>query len=208
VNQDDPDVLEVWNLVFIQFNRESDGSLKPLPKKHIDCGMGFERIVSVIQGKSSNYDTDLFVPIFEALQKVGSLPLHCNHTSLSNLTIFDQATGAREYTGKVGDADSDGIDMAYRVVADHIRTLTMALSDGGRPDNTGRGYVLRRILRRGVRYAIEKLGGKPGVFAELVDVVTGMLGYTFPEVGRSVLTIQVQMLNGEFALSLSHVHNS
>ncbi|CAL8070160.1 unnamed protein product [Orchesella dallaii] len=177
VNQDDPDVLEVWNLVFIQFNRESDGSLKSLPRKHIDCGMGLERIVSVIQEKRSNYDTDLFVPIFEAIQK---------------------ATGARTYTGKVGAEDSDGIDMAYRVVADHVRTLTIALSDGGRPDNTGRGYVLRRILRRGIRYAIEKLGGKPGTFANLVEVVVQILGDTFPEVRKDPQSI-MDVINEEEA---------
>lgn len=118
VNQDDPDVLEIWNLVFIQYNRETDGVLKSLPKKHIDCGLGLERLVSVIQNKRSNYDTDLFVPLFEAIQK---------------------GTDAPAYQGRVGDEDKDGIDMAYRVLADHARTLTIALSDGGNPDNTGRG---------------------------------------------------------------------
>lgn len=120
VNMDDPDVLEIWNLVFIQYNRESDGSLKPLPKKHIDCGMGFERLVSVIQDKRSNYDTDLFVPLFERIQK---------------------GTGAPVYQGRVGAEDVDGIDMAYRVLADHARTLTISLADGGMPDNTGRGMT-------------------------------------------------------------------
>lgn len=163
VNQDDPDVLEIWNLVFIQFNRESDGTLKALPKKHIDCGMGLERLVSVIQGKRSNYDTDLFMPLFAAIQK---------------------GTGAPPYRGLVGEDDVDGIDMAYRVLADHARTLTIALSDGGRPDNTGRGYVLRRILRRGVRYATEKLNAKPGFFATLVNTVVEILGDTFPEVKK------------------------
>ncbi|XP_050307054.1 alanine--tRNA ligase, cytoplasmic [Anthonomus grandis grandis] len=163
VNQDDPDVLEIWNLVFIQYNREQDGTLKALPKKHIDCGLGLERLVSVIQDKRSNYDTDLFTPIFEAIQK---------------------GTGAPAYQGRVGEADTDGIDMAYRVLADHARTLTIALADGGNPDNTGRGYVLRRILRRAVRYATEKLNAKPGVFATLVNTVVDILGDTFPEVRK------------------------
>lgn len=118
VNMDDPDVLEIWNLVFIQFNREQGGQLRPLPKQHVDCGMGFERLVSVIQDKPSNYDTDLFVPLFEKIE---------------------QGTGAAKYQGRVGAADTDGIDMAYRVLADHARTLTIALADGGMPDNTGRG---------------------------------------------------------------------
>ncbi|XP_042219143.1 alanine--tRNA ligase, cytoplasmic-like [Homarus americanus] len=163
VNMDDPDVLEIWNLVFMQFNRESDASLRPLPKRHIDCGMGLERLVSILQHKNSNYDTDLFVPIFEAIQK---------------------SSGNRPYSGKVGKDDVDGIDMAYRVLADHIRTLTIALSDGGMPDNVGRGYVLRRILRRGIRYASEKLGMKPGMFANLVDVVVESLQNAFPEVSK------------------------
>ncbi|XP_068169309.1 alanine--tRNA ligase, cytoplasmic [Antennarius striatus] len=163
VNMDDPNVLEIWNLVFIQFNRESETELKPLPKKSIDTGMGLERLVSVLQNKMSNYDTDLFVPYFDAIQK---------------------GTGARPYTGKVGAEDVDGIDMAYRVLADHARTITIALSDGGRPDNTGRGYVLRRILRRAVRYSHEKLGAQKGFFASLVDVVVDSLGNAFPELRR------------------------
>uniref|UniRef100_A0A2M4BC94 Alanine--tRNA ligase n=1 Tax=Anopheles marajoara TaxID=58244 RepID=A0A2M4BC94_9DIPT len=163
VNQDDPDVLEIWNLVFIQYNREQDGSLKLLPKKHIDCGMGFERLVSVIQDKRSNYDTDVFVPLFDAIRA---------------------GTGAPPYGGRVGAEDTDGVDMAYRVLADHARTITIALADGGFPDNTGRGYVLRRILRRAVRYATEKLNAKPGFFASLVDTVVELLGDTFPEVRK------------------------
>nr|XP_028596219.1 alanine--tRNA ligase, cytoplasmic [Podarcis muralis] len=163
VNQDDPNVLEIWNLVFIQYNREADGTLKPLPKKSIDTGMGLERLVSVLQNKMSNYDTDLFVPYFEAIQK---------------------GTGCRPYTGQVGEDDADGIDMAYRVLADHARTITVALSDGGRPDNTGRGYVLRRILRRAVRYAHEKLNAPKGFFASLVDVVVQSLGDAFPELKK------------------------
>lgn len=175
VNMDDPDVLEIWNLVFIQFNRETDGSLRPLPKKHIDCGLGLERLVSVIQNKRANYDTDFFVPIFKAIEF---------------------GTGTRPYSGKVGDEDADGIDMAYRVLADHARTLTIALSDGGCPDNTGRGYVLRRILRRAVRYASEKLNAKPGFFASLVHTVVEILGDVFPEIKKDPESI-IQTINEE-----------
>ncbi|XP_067621830.1 alanine--tRNA ligase, cytoplasmic [Eurosta solidaginis] len=175
VNKDDPDVLEIWNLVFIQYNRECDGSLKPLPKKHIDCGMGFERLVSVIQNKRSNYDTDLFTPLFKAIQ---------------------EGTGAPEYFGRVGADDTDGIDMAYRVLADHARTITIALADGGIPNNTGRGYVLRRILRRAVRYATEKLNAKPGFFGSLVLTVVSLLGDAFPEVNKNPQQI-IEIINEE-----------
>lgn len=168
VNMDDPDVVEIWNLVFIQFNREADRSLKKLPKQHVDTGLGFERLTSVVQDKRSNYDTDIFAPIFDAIKEL---------------------TGVRQYTGLLGPADVDGIDMAYRVVADHVRTLTIALSDGGRPDNVGRGYVLRRILRRGVRYATEKLGASRGMFGQLVPVVVASLGDQFPEVAKDPQTV-------------------
>jgi len=177
VNMDVPDVLEVWNLVFIQFNREADGSLVPLPNKHVDTGMGLERIVSVIQGKMSNYDTDIFTPFFEAIQK---------------------GTGVRAYTGLVGDEDTDGLDMAYRVLADHIRTLSVAIADGGRPDNVGRGYVLRRILRRAVRYATESFNSKPGFFASLVDVVVETLGSAFPSLKKDPQFIK-DLINEEEA---------
>ncbi|VDN01892.1 unnamed protein product [Thelazia callipaeda] len=175
VNADDPMVVEIWNLVFIQFNREEDGSLKQLPRKHIDCGLGFERLVAVIQNKISNYDTDIFIPIFNAIEK---------------------GSKARPYTGKVGIDDVDGVDMAYRVVADHIRTLSIALSDGGRPDNTGRGYVLRRILRRGIRYANEKLSAAPGFFASLVPTIVELLGGTFPELCRDPQAV-MDIINDE-----------
>ncbi|XP_020285640.1 alanine--tRNA ligase, cytoplasmic isoform X2 [Pseudomyrmex gracilis] len=177
VNMDDPDVLEIWNLVFIQYNRELDGSLKSLPKKHIDCGLGLERLVSVIQNKRANYDTDLFIPLFAAIEK---------------------GTGAPPYQGKVGADDINGIDMAYRVLADHARTITIALADGGMPDNTGRGYVLRRILRRAVRYATEKLNAKPGFFGSLVNVVVDLLGEVFPEVTKDPQSI-IDIVNEEEA---------
>ncbi|KAJ1655886.1 Alanine--tRNA ligase [Dispira simplex] len=181
VNMDDPDVLEIWNLVFIQYNRESDGSLLPLPNKHIDTGMGLERVVSILQNKQSNYDTDLFTPLFQAIQ---------------------ERTGARPYTGKVGADDQDGMDLAYRVIADHIRTLTFAISDGGIPSNEGRGYVLRRILRRGARYARKKFDVQlGGFFASLVDVVVTHMGEAFPEITRKVDHIKQILIEEEISFN-------
>lgn len=170
VNQDDPNVLEIWNNVFIQFNRETDGALRTLPSQHVDTGMGFERLVSVVQGKASNYDTDVFAPLFVKIQEI---------------------TGVRPYQGTFGEDDVDGIDTAYRVVADHIRTLTFALSDGGVPNNVGRGYVLRRILRRGARYARKKLGVSIGsFFSSLMPVLVEQMGDVFPEITKRTAEIK------------------
>ncbi len=176
VNSGDPDVLEIWNNVFIQFNREADGSLKPLPAKHVDTGMGLERLVSVLQNVRSNYDTDVFGPIFMKIE---------------------QLTGARPYGGKLGTADKDGVDTAYRVIADHIRTLTIAITDGALPSNEGRGYVLRRILRRAVRYGRQMLHAKSGFFAQLVPVVVDHFGSAFPELKKNPQRVQAIILEEE-----------
>lgn len=164
VNQDDPNVLEIWNNVFIQFDRQKDRSLKSLPAKHVDTGMGFERLVSVLQDKSSNYDTDVFYPLFVRIQEV---------------------TGARPYTDKYGKDDEDGIDTAYRVIADHIRLLTFAISDGGVPSNLGRGYVVRRVLRRGSRYARKYFNAEIGsFFSKILPALIQQMGEQFPEIAK------------------------
>ncbi|KAJ3388432.1 Alanine--tRNA ligase [Lobulomyces angularis] len=162
VNKDDPLVVEIWNIVFMQYNREADRSLKPLPKKSIDTGMGLERLVTALQKKKSNYDTDVFMGLFKAIQDL---------------------TGARPYKGLLGDEDVDGIDTAYRIVADHLRTLTFAICDGQVPSNEGRGYVLRRILRRGARYVRKKFNIPIGnVFSSLALTLINEMGDFYPEI--------------------------
>ncbi len=172
VNADDPDVIEIWNLVFIQFNRLQSGLLEPLPAKHVDTGMGFERIVRVLQGKSSNYDTDVFLPLFNAIH---------------------DATGARPYGGEL----DDPIDIAYRVIADHIRTLTFALTDGAHCGNDGRNYVLRRILRRAVRYGRQTLGVEEPFFYKLVPAVVDNFKDAFPELTKSQESVTAEIREEE-----------
>ena len=176
VNQDDPNVLEIWNNVFIQYNREPDKSLRPLPSKHVDTGLGYERLVSVLQNKFSNYDTDVFTPLFAKIREI---------------------TGAREYRGKFADEDPDGIDTAYRVVADHVRTLTFAITDGAAPDADGRGYVVRRVLRRGVRYARKYFNSEIGdFFSKIVPTLVHQMSDIFPEL-RSKESDVIEILNEE-----------
>jgi len=176
VNQDDPNVLEIWNNVFIQYNREPDRSLRSLPNKHVDTGMGFERLVSILQDKSSNYDTDVFTPLFKTIQEL---------------------TGAREYKGGFGAEDPDGVDTAYRVIADHVRTLTFAISDGGIPNNAGRGYVVRRILRRGARYARKYLNTNIGdFFSRIVPTLVEQMGDMFPDIKKKQSDV-IEILNEE-----------
>ena len=178
VNADDPTLIEIWNVVFIQFNREQGGTLKNLPAKHVDTGMGFERIASILQNKMSNYDTDVFVPLFDAIKAV---------------------SGARPYAGRLGAEDEGSVDMAYRVVADHIRTLSFAIADGARPGNEGREYVLRRILRRAVRFGQQNLGAPAGFFAKLVDPFVALMGDVFPELRSQAGTIHDVIADEETA---------
>jgi alanyl-tRNA synthetase len=161
VNAGDARAIELWNLVFIQFNRDAGGKLSPLPAKHVDTGMGFERAARVLQGVASNYDIDIFRGLFKAIASV---------------------TSAGAYAGGMDDMR----DVAYRVVADHARSLTFALTDGVRPSNEGRGYVLRRILRRAARYGRQYLntGGAEFLY-KLVPAVVAEMGDAFPELRNS-----------------------
>ena len=185
VNMDDPDVLEVWNLAFIQFNREDDASLRPLPARHVDTGLGLERLTSVLQGKMSNYATDLFAPLFDAIREVAG----------------GDKSGPAPYGDRVGPADVGGLDMAYRVVADHARTLSFAIADGARPGPDGREYVLRRVLRRAVRYGRETLGAPEGFFARLVATVVTVLGGAYPELASSAAHIHAVISEEETSFS-------
>jgi alanyl-tRNA synthetase len=182
VNKEDPRCIEIWNLVFIQFNANPDGTFSPLPERHVDTGMGFERVTAIIQGTKdltdfsrtiSNYETDIFRPIFDELEKLSgkkyrsTIPKH----------------------GSAGESDQEKIDIAFRVIADHIRTLSFAIADGIIPSNEGRGYVLRRVLRRGVRYG-RNLGFHEPFFFKLVDVLAKTMGDVFPEVRAKQKTIR------------------
>jgi alanyl-tRNA synthetase len=174
VNKNDPRCIEIWNLVFIQFNANPDGTFSPLPQRHVDTGMGFERVTAIIQGTKnltdfsgtiSNYDTDIFRPIFDELEKLSGKKYG---------STMPKQEGA-------GESEQEKIDIAFRVIGDHIRALSFAIADGIIPSNEGRGYVLRRILRRAVRYG-RSLGFHEPFFFRLVDVVAKTMGDIFPEV--------------------------
>ncbi len=155
VNAGDPRVLELWNLVFIQYNRDDQGKLTPLPARHVDTGMGFERLAAVLQGKDSNYDTDVFKPIMDAISEL---------------------TG-KKYGGRLDDLT----DVAFRVIADHLRMLVFAITDGALPSNKGRGYVVRSILRRAVRFAWQRFDQEEPFIYKLVPTVVKHMGNAFPE---------------------------
>ena len=174
VNEDHPQVIEIWNLVFIQYNAQNDGSLKSLPAKHVDTGMGFERVVAVLQGKKSNYDTDVFGAILDAIS--------AKSTATDGKPYGDIATSS--------DAEAQKQAIALRVMADHLRTICFAIADGVMPGNAGRGYVIRRILRRAVRYGYQTLGFRAPTLTALVDVVVREMGEQFPELKKQQAYIE------------------
>ncbi|MDG1218661.1 MAG: alanine--tRNA ligase [Flavobacteriaceae bacterium] len=163
VNKDHPQVLEIWNLVFMQYNRKASGKLEDLPNKHIDTGLGLERLCMVLQGVSSNYDTDLFIPIIKEIE---------------SLTDF-------KYEGK-----SSKTDIAMRVISDHVRAVSFSIADGKLPSNNGSGYVIRRILRRAVRYGFSFLGTKTPFIYKLVNILSQKLGDNFPEINSQKQLIE------------------
>lgn len=169
VNAGVPEVIEIWNLVFIQYNRKLGGELEPLSSKHVDTGMGFERICAVIQGKNSNYDTDVFMPLINEISKISG----------------------KKYDGGLTDPDS----IAMRVIADHVRTLAFAIADGALPGNEGRGYVLRRILRRGCRFA-RNLGFREPIIYKLLPILEKTMSGVFPELSQQMNTIE-RIIKGE-----------
>lgn len=172
VNVDDSGVVEIWNNVFIQFNRMADGSLENLPERHVDTGMGFERLCMILQGKTATYDTDAFTPILAAIEE------HSGHTYGSSYAV---------------DAKSD---MAMRVVADHLRSVAFTIADGQLPGNTGAGYVVRRILRRAVRYYFSFLDVKSPFLYKLVEVLVKEMGSAFPELAQQKEQI-AKIIEGE-----------
>lgn len=168
VNADDPRVIEIWNLVFIQYDAQSDGTLRPLSAKHVDTGMGFERMVAVMQGKASNYDTDLFAPILSQIAHLSPRP---------DVRGYDDVD--------LAEPERERVRIAMRVIADHARTVSFAIADGVLPGNAGRGYVIRRILRRAIRFGYQTLGFKTPFMFQLTDAVIEKMGAVFPELSKN-----------------------
>ena len=166
VNKDHPQVIEIWNIVFMQFNRKADGSLEPLKMHVIDTGLGFERLVRLLQGKNSNYDTDIFTPIIAEIERLSGKKY--NHT-------FPEGPNGE------GVNDEEKVDIAIRVVADHLRAVAFAIADGQLPSNAKAGYVIRRILRRAVRYSYTFLGQKQAFMYKLLPVLVREMGEAYPE---------------------------
>jgi alanyl-tRNA synthetase len=165
VNNDHPQVVEIWNNVFMEFNRKADGSLEKLPAQHVDTGMGFERLCMALQGKTSNYETDVFTPLIEKVEQITGL----NYTSNEVKNITEE---------------QNKINIAIRVIVDHIRAVAFAIADGQLPSNTGAGYVIRRILRRAIRYGFTFLNTKEPFIYELVAVLANQMGEFFPEIKK------------------------
>jgi alanyl-tRNA synthetase len=170
VNNDDPQVIEVWNNVFMEFNRKADGSLEKLPAQHVDTGMGFERLVRVLQQKQSNYDTDVFSPLLHKMEELSGLPYKPEEEEKHPKQLI--------------------INIAMRVIADHIRAISFSIADGQLPSNTGAGYVIRRILRRAIRYGYQSLNLKEPFMHRLVPVLSHQMGHAFPELVSQKLLIE------------------
>jgi alanyl-tRNA synthetase len=179
VNQDDPQVIEIWNLVFMQFNRKADGSLEKLSMNVIDTGMGFERLVRMMQGKHSNYDTDVFQPIIKKEEEITGLKYEAPLSSPEGDTNALKSNEAP--SGAVGGAGDDMVSIAMRVCADHLRAVAFSIADGQLPGNAKAGYVIRRILRRAVRYAYTFLGQKEAFLYKLLPTLVEEMGDAFPE---------------------------
>jgi alanyl-tRNA synthetase len=163
VNADHPQVVEIWNNVFMEFNRKADGSLEKLPARHVDTGMGFERLCMAMQNATSNYDTDVFTPLIEKVEQITGLKYTANE--VKNIS-----------------EEQDKTNIAIRVIVDHVRAVAFAIADGQLPSNTGAGYVIRRILRRAIRYGFTFLNTKEAFIYQLVDVLANQMGEFFPEI--------------------------